>query len=94
MKFRSREPDLFALCLCAAGMAWRCDQNAGRLVNPMWHLWAAREQIEHGRIGPIEEWHDEDELRAMFPWYRPGDAASKASEDVLLAAGRSRRAKL
>lgn len=93
MKFHSGEEDQFALCLCAAGQAWRNTQNAGRTTYPLWHVWAAREQVPHERIGLIEEWNDEAELAAMFPFYR-GEPASAADEDLLLAAGRSRRAKL
>lgn len=95
MKFHSGEQDQFALCLCAAGLAWRCDTNAGRQTHPLWHVWAAREQVAHDRIGLIEEWNDEAELRALFPFYRSEpDAAALPDEDVLLAAGRQRRGKL
>lgn len=93
VRYQGGDVDDFALCLCDAGQAWRNERNAYRDTYPLWHVWAARNQVEHARIGPIEEWHDASELRAMFPGYMGGVQAA-ADDDVLLAAARTRRGKL
>jgi hypothetical protein len=90
VRYEGGDPDEFALCLCAAGMAWRCDENAGRKTYPLWHVWAYQNQVAHDRIHPIEAWPDVP--AALLQQQATGQAA--ALDDVLRAAGRSRRGKL
>jgi hypothetical protein len=69
-------PDLFGLCLCAAGLKMRDDRNAGRHTGtPLWHVWAAAHQIAFDRVVPIEDVFDEGEL-AHIP---RADAATPAA---------------
>lgn len=96
ISYRSGEPDEFALCLCAAGAAWRNDRNAGRQTFPLWHLWAAREEVEQERVGPIEEFYESDELARMFPHLSAPAAAvaSSLNENAVIEAVRQRRVRL
>ena len=92
LKYHGGEPDEFAICQCAAGQAWRCEQNGHRRTYPLWHVWAAREQVEHERIGLIEEFFENSELARMFP--QVSAVAARGVEDELIAAGRQRRGRL
>jgi hypothetical protein len=90
--YHSGDPDDFGICLCAAGQAWRVGENCGRKTNPLWHVWAAIKGIAHERIVMIEDWAEPEDIARMFPAYRA--AMSEPVDDVLLAAGRTRRGKL
>ena len=89
--YESGDTSDFALCLCDAGMRLRYDQNAGRKVNPMWHVWAAIRGIANERVGGLEEWPEL--LAELFP-AMAGVAPAPIADDLLLAAGRTRRGKL
>lgn len=93
-KYHSGEPDEFALCLCAAGQAWRNETNAGRQTFPLWHMWAAREQVAHERIGPIEDFYEPAEIARMFPGLTAPAAAAQLNENAIIAAVRTRKVKL
>lgn len=93
VKYHGGEPDEFALCLCASGMAWRNDQNTGRQTYPLWHVWAAREQVEHDRVGPIEDFYEPEEIAGMFPAPLPSPR-TELHENAIIAAVKTRRGKL
>jgi hypothetical protein len=96
LKYHGGEPDEFAICLCSAGLAWRCDRNVGRATYPLWHVWAAREQVEQARVGLVEEFFEDAELRALFPSCaaRTPRTTPAPLEDMLMAAGKNRKGKL
>lgn len=87
------EEDQFALCLCAAGMVWRNDQNAGRTTYPLWMIWAAQNQVQHDRIVRVEDVLTPDELITRGLRVAPQTAATDR-EAALLAAGKTRKGKL
>lgn len=85
------EPPHFALCLCPVGETWRRATNHGKAVNPLWHVWAAKNDIPHERIVKLEDYATPDEL-ASFGFREltaPADALT-----AIAAAARSRGRKL
>jgi hypothetical protein len=93
IRYYGGEPDEFAICLCAAGMAWRRDTNMGRKVAPLWHVWAAKEKVDPERVAPMEELLDDAEMRAASPGWR-GAVQGPSMDDALMSAGRSNRVRL
>lgn len=81
------EPQHFALCLCPAGERWRCAKNCGKPTNPLWHIWAAQNDIPHERIVKIEDFCTQAELEA----YGFREMTAETSMSTIAAAARSRR---
>lgn len=87
----SDAPDDFAICLCAVGMLMRDDRNAGKRTGyALWQVWAYREQIDPSRVFLIEEILTPAEL--LERGFGAVPVANR--EAALLAAGKSKRAKL
>jgi hypothetical protein len=80
-------PQEYALCLCKAGMDWRCATNHTRAVAPLWHIWAAQHQVPHEQIFLLEDVFTEADLRERG-FGQP--ASSQSREAALLAAGRGK----
>lgn len=92
-RYHDGSPDEFGICLCQEGLELRDDHNAGRHTGyPLWNIWAAERQIPFERVGPIEEFLDDQELAAMFPDYQPGVPA--ASSNQIAEAMRTRSPRL
>ncbi len=79
-------PDEFALCLCAAGMAWRNNRNNGKPVPALWQVWCAQQQVDPSRVFKVEDVLTTDELAAQGLSVAP----VRSAEAALLAAGRKR----
>lgn len=73
----SPEPG-FLLCLCAAGMAWRNDQNNGKTTTPLWMVWCAKHQVPHEAVYLIEGVFTPEELREKGLIPPPSDASREA----------------
>lgn len=57
----------FAICLCAVGQRFRRQSELkpdGPF--PLWRFWAAENGIDEARIDMLEEFYDDEELRARF----------------------------
>ncbi len=82
-------PDEYALCLCAAGQAWREDANNGKPTNSLWHLWCAIEGVDQDRVWCIEDVLTADELAQRG--FGKAVAAAESREVALLKAAKGRR---
>lgn len=67
VRYRDDSTDDFGVCLCGIGQGLRHDRNAlGKALNYfLWHIWAAREQVELSRMFMVEELLTDDELAAI-----------------------------
>lgn len=81
----------YAVCLCAVGQAWRCDENAGKRVEPHWVVWAYEHQVPLENMWLIEDVLSPAELaeRGLSSPSTPPPAAAR--EAALMAAGRTRK---
>lgn len=83
LRYHDGSPDEFGICLCATGQDMRSDLNGGKRTGfPLWQVWAYQQQIDPARIGMVEEFLDELELRAMFPDWQPDPAAAPAAAQI------------
>ena len=75
IRYHSGDPDDFGVCLCAAGRPYRSERNGAGDLTPygLWQVWAARAQVDPGRVFMIEELLDDAELAAIP---RAGGAAA------------------
>lgn len=90
----SDAPQDYAICLCSVGMQMRVTRNAGRETGyALWQVWAAREQVDPSRIVKLEDVATAEEMAALG-LSKPADVGGMDREARLLAAGKSRRAKL
>ena len=85
-------PDDYAVCLCPIGRGLRTTKNYKSAVAPLWEVWAAREQVDPSRVRMLETLLSEDELKARG--FSLGVPSRVDREAALLAAGKSRAAKL
>lgn len=88
-------PDDFAVCLCPAGIWFRSNLNAGKPTDGYgWQVWAAKYQIAPDRLHLVEDIATPSELaeKGLSTTGKGPQGADR--EAALLAAGRSRKAKL
>jgi hypothetical protein len=90
VRYKSREPDAYGLCLCPTGRGLYDTTNARHVTNPLWHAVAAQRGIPIDAVVPIETLYDDAELAAMFPTRAP-EAHQPALEDALIAVGKTKR---
>lgn len=84
----------FAVCLCAAGLWYRSDENAGKRTGVYgWQVWAYREQIDPSRIFMLEEVLTPQEL-AERGFQMPQAPTLVARGSALLAASRKAKVRL
>lgn len=91
VEYSDRTEQHFALCLCPMGEAWRRATNNGKPTNPLWHAWAARNQVPHERIVKLEDYATPKELAGLGfrELTAPADALG-----AIAAAARNRGRKL
>ncbi len=82
----SDAPDEFALCLCAAGMAWRHTRNNGKPVPALWRVWCTQHQVDPACVFKVEDVLTAEELAERGLSVAP----VRSAEAALLAIGRKR----
>lgn len=85
--------DDFAICLCDVGQDMRNTRNAGKETGyALWQVWCAQNQVQPSRIYLMEEILTPAELAERG--FGPASAVPVDREAALLAAGKTRKAKL
>ena len=79
----------YALCLCAAGQAWRKSENNGKSTNPYWHIWCAERGIDHAKVWCIEDVLTAAELAERG--FSKAVAVAESRETALLRASKGKR---
>ena len=67
IRFEDGSTDAFGVCRCEVGQRMRHQRNAiGKPCEvPLWHIWAAREQVPLDQIHMLEELVDERDLASI-----------------------------
>jgi len=81
------EPQHYALCLCPIGERWRKADNCGKPTNPLWHIWAAQNNVPHERIVKLEDFASSEEL-ASFGFV---ELSAETAMSAIAAAARQRK---
>lgn len=79
----------FGICLCSKGRDLRWNRNGKAKTVPLWHVWAAREGIDHARVCLVEQVFTPDELTAAG--LMAGAVPAQDRRAALLAEGTRRR---
>lgn len=76
---------VYAVCLCPTGERWR--QFDKKATGPAWHVWAAKNRIDRGRVLMLEDAVTPEELAARG--FRELGAVDASA--AIAAAARSRK---